>query len=133
MEENMPLVKIEARKNWSASKKKEIMEAVHSALRDALKILADDRNIRFHAYPPEDFEVPPGKTENYILVEITQFCGRSLQAKKELYQGIIANLGKLGIAATDVFIILHEVPLDNWGIRGGLPASEVDLGFKVGV
>ena len=129
----MPLVKIEARKNWSASKKKEIMEAVHSALRDALKILADDRNIRFHAYPPEDFEVPPSKTENYILVEISQFSGRTLQAKKELYQGIVKNLGQQGISATDVFIVLHEVPLDNWGIRGGLPASEVNLGFKVGV
>jgi phenylpyruvate tautomerase PptA (4-oxalocrotonate tautomerase family) len=32
-----------------------------------------------------------------------------------------------------VFIVLNEIPLDNWGIRGGIPASEVDLGFKVGV
>jgi hypothetical protein len=29
--------------------------------------------------------------------------------------------------------VLNEVPLENWGIRGGQPASEVDLGFKVNV
>lgn len=98
----MPLVKIDTRKSWSASQKKEIMEAVHSAMRDALKIPENDRNIRFNKYHQEDFQVPPGKTENYILVEISMFAGRSLQAKKELYQGIVANLSKLEILAGDV-------------------------------
>jgi phenylpyruvate tautomerase PptA (4-oxalocrotonate tautomerase family) len=39
----------------------------------------------------------------------------------------------LGIQATDIFIVLHEPPLENWGIRGGVPASEVDLGFNLKV
>jgi phenylpyruvate tautomerase PptA (4-oxalocrotonate tautomerase family) len=129
----MPLVKIETRKSWSVTQKKEIMEAIHSAMREALKIPEDDRDIRFHEYQPEDFQVSPEKTENYILVEISMFTGRSLQAKKELYQCIVANLGNQGISSTDIFIVLHEIPLENWGIRGGIPASEVDLGFKIGV
>ena len=33
----------------------------------------------------------------------------------------------------DITIVLHEVPTQNWGIRGGQPASEVDLGFEVKV
>jgi len=109
------------------------MDAIHSAMREALKIPENDRDIIFHEYHPEDFQVSPNKTENYILVEISMFTSRSLQAKKELYQGIVANLGKQRILASDVFIVLHEVPLENWGIRGGIPVSEVDLGFKVGV
>jgi len=129
----MPLVKIETRKSWNASQKKEIMEAIHSSMREALKIPENDRDIRFHEHHPDDFQVSPDKTENYILVEISMFIGRSLQAKKELYQDIVTNLGKLGVLASDVFVVLHEVPLENWGIRGGIPASEVDLGFKVGV
>ena len=129
----MPLVKIETRKTWNASQKRGIMEAIHSAMREALKIPEKDRDIRFHEYRPEDFQVSPEKTEKYILVEISMFAGRSLQAKKALYQGIVANLGQLGILASDIFVVLHEVPLENWGIRGGIPASEVDLGFKVGV
>jgi phenylpyruvate tautomerase PptA (4-oxalocrotonate tautomerase family) len=77
--------------------------------------------------------VPPGKSENYTLIEITLFAGRSLEAKRALYQAIVKNLGALGIAPDDVFIVLNEVALENWGIRGGVPASEVDLGFNVKV
>jgi hypothetical protein len=29
--------------------------------------------------------------------------------------------------------MLHESPKENWGIRGGQAASDVDLGFKVEV
>ncbi len=129
----MPLVRVETRKFRSASQKAEIMEAIHSAMRDTLKIPENDRNIRFHEYHPDDFHVPSGKTENYTLIEITMFSGRSLKTKKALYQGIVTKLGNAGISAADVFIVLHEVPLENWGIRGGIPASEVDLGFKVDV
>ena len=132
-EKNMPLVKIETRRSWRASQKTEIMDAIHSALRVALNIPEHDRTIRFHEYHPEDFQVSPDRTENYTLVEISMFHGRSLQAKKTLYQAIVANLGKIGIHAGDIFIVLHEIPLENWGIRGGIPASEVDLGFNVGV
>jgi phenylpyruvate tautomerase PptA (4-oxalocrotonate tautomerase family) len=102
-------------------------------MREALKIPEDDRDIRFHEYHPDNFQVSPEKTENYVLVEISMFAGRSLQAKKALYKGIVTNLGKLGIAASDVFIVLHDIPLENWGIRGGVPASELDLGFDLDV
>ena len=129
----MPLVKIETRKPWQPSQKIKIMEAVHSTMREALKIPEDDRDIRFREYHPDDFQVSPEKSENYTLVEISMFAGRSVEAKKALYKGIVTNLGRLGIASGDVFIVLHEIPLENWGIRGGMPASEVDLGFDLDV
>ncbi len=129
----MPLVKIETRRSLKVAEKKNLFNAVHSALREALGILEEDRNIRFVSYSPEDFQVPPGKTLNFTLVEITLFAGRSPEAKKNLYRNIVGNLGELGISPVDVFIVLHEVPLENWGIRGGIPASEVDLGFDVQV
>ena len=77
--------------------------------------------------------MPPGKTENYTFVEITLFPGRSLDAKRTLYRSIVRRFGEFGIAPSDIFIVLNEPPLDNWGIRGGVPASEVDLGFKLDV
>jgi hypothetical protein len=35
--------------------------------------------------------------------------------------------------ANEIKIILIEVPLENWGSRGGKRAAEIDLGFKVNV
>ncbi|WFT94318.1 tautomerase family protein [Bradyrhizobium barranii] len=59
------------------------------------------------------------------------FSGRSLEAKRALYKALITNLSVLGVPATEIKIILLEVPAENWGLRGGYPASEIDLGLKV--
>lgn len=129
----MPLAKIEVRKKWSPEQTQAIIEAIYLAQRESLQVPEDDRQIRLIEYAPEHFHVPPGRSENFTLVEITLFAGRSIDAKRSLYQAIVKNLGMVGIAPTDVFIVLNEVALENWGIRGGIPASDVDLGFKVNV
>ena len=131
--EIMPLARIEVRKSRPAQEVAAIIEAVYQAQREALKVPEGDRQIRYIEHRPEHFAVPPGKTENYTLVEMVLFPGRSLDAKRNLYKSIVRRFGKLGIAAPDVFIVVYEPPLDNWGIRGGVPASEVDLGFNLNV
>ena len=67
------------------------------------------------------------------LVDIDLFSGRSFGAKKTLYQAIVRNLEPFGIPPDQVKILLRESPAENWGIRGGVPASEVELGFEVNV
>jgi len=129
----MPLAKIEVRKSRPAEEVSDLIEAVYQAQREALKVPEGDRQVRYIEHKPEHFAVPPGKTENYTLVDITLFPGRTLDAKRKLYQSIVRRFGELGIAPSDIFIVLNEPPLDNWGIRSGVPASEVDLGFNINV
>ena len=129
----MPLVRIEVRRSREPEEKRAVCDAVHAAMKEALLIPEHDRHIRYIEHAPEDFQVPPGKTEDYTLVEITLFQGRSMDAKRNLYQAVVRNLGSLGIAPEDVFIVLIESPTENWGVRGGVPASEVNLGFKIEV
>lgn len=129
----MPIVRIAGRKGRPPAAKRALLEAVHSALREALKIPEDDRTQILHEYAPEDFETPLTKTEKFVLVEITMFPGRSLEAKRHLYQAVVQNLGLLGIAPEDLLIVLHEPAMENWCVRGGIPASEVDVGFKIDV
>jgi hypothetical protein len=38
-----------------------------------------------------------------------------------------------GIPASDVTLVMVEAPRENWGVQGGQPASEVELGFAVEV
>ena len=84
----MPLARIEVRKNRPAEEVTAIMEAVYQAQREALKVPEGDRQIRYIEHKPEHFAVPPGKTENYTLVEIVLFPGRTLDAKRNLYKSI---------------------------------------------
>ena len=129
----MPLVRIEVLAGRPAAERKRLLEGVHAALVEAFGIPTDDRTHRIIEHDPENFEVPPGRSEKYTLVEITAFPGRSTAAKRALYRAIVRNLGEAGVPAEDVSIVLHEPPLENWGIRGGRSADEVDLGFRLDV
>jgi len=130
----MPLVKIEIRKGFSLEYKKAILDGVHQALVDALGIPDRDRFQRIYELDKGDFECPPDRSQAVTMIQITMFPGRSFEAKKKLYQNIIKNLGENpGIGGNDIMIILLEPPMENWGIRGGQPASEVDFEFKLDV
>lgn len=130
----MPLVKVEILKGKSKEYKKAILDGVHSALVEAFKIPDHDRIQRLYELDKENFEFPHTKSENNTLVELTVFKGRSLEAKKLLYSAIADNLAKSpGIMCEDLTIVINEPPMENWGIKGGKPASEVNLGFKIDV
>ncbi len=129
----MPLVLMSMRKGRSSELKKQMMESVHASLVEAFKIPAWDFNQRILEFDPDNFQIPPVKSAEYTILEMTVFPGRSLAAKAELYQKIVNRWETLGIPKDAVAIVLHEPALDNWGIRGGFPASQVDIGFKVDV
>ena len=119
----MPLAKIEVRRSRPAAEVTALMEAVYLSMREALKVPEDDRQVRYVEHRPEHFWVAPGKSENYTLVEVMMFPGRSIDAKRTLYQGIVQRFGALGIAPIDVMVVLSEPPKESWGVLG-VPASE---------
>ena len=129
----MPLVKVSLLKGRSKEEKKALLDGIHAALMDAFKIPENDRNQRIFEFELDNFDIPEGKTSNYTLIEIDVFPGRSLDAKRKFYQTTVQNLKELDIQPNDLLIVLKEPPLDNWGVRGGIPASEIDLGFKLDV
>jgi phenylpyruvate tautomerase PptA (4-oxalocrotonate tautomerase family) len=129
----MPNVTIEVRKCYTKDQEQAIIDAVHAALMAGIKTPAWDRTIRLVVHEPHRFATPPDKDERYTLVDIDLFPGRSLDAKKALYHAIVTNLAKFGIPADHIKVLLRESAAQNWGVRGGVPASEVDLGFKVDV
>lgn len=67
------------------------------------------------------------------LVAIDCFAGRSDAAKRVLYADVVRRLGEHGIPANDITIVMREIPQIDWGIRSGLAACDVDLGFDVEV
>ena len=118
---------------WAESNAGSLIEAIQGALEESLKIPDWDRDIVLYIVPAGRRIVPSGRSDRYTRIEIAMFAGRSLEAKRALYRCIVRNLERLGVPTTEIKIILVEVPPENWGIRGGVPASEVDLGFKVDV
>ncbi len=131
----MPHVLIETRREASKAGEVALIEAVHGALERAFRIPPTDRHVRLLVHEPHRFAVPPGTAEPdlFTQVSIDAFAGRSLDAKRALYREIVESLEPLGIPGDHVSILLRESPLENWGIRGGAAACDVDLGFDVNV
>lgn len=130
----MPAALIEVRRDYSAEEAQALIDALHAAMVSALEIPADDRIVRLVTHSPACFACPPGKAHpaRFTLIGIDLFAGRSVAAKRRLYAAIVEHLAPLGIPADHLLVRLNEIPRENWGVRG-LPASEVDLGFKVEV
>ncbi|MCS5707954.1 tautomerase family protein [Candidatus Berkiella cookevillensis] len=130
----MPFVLLEVRKKYSPEQEIALMNAVHSAIQDAFK-KPDDINIRLLAHEPHRFPAPSTKThpELYMNISIDCIAGRSIAAKRNLYRLIIENLGQFGIPKDHVKILLRETSSENWGIRGGQAACDVELGYTIEV
>lgn len=131
----MPTVMIETRLPRTPEAEIAMMDAVHSALVEAFHIPVHDREVRLIAHAPHRFQAPPDRAqpELFTLISIDAFAGRSVDAKRQLYRAIVDKLEPLGIPRDHVLTVLREHPTENWGLRGGRAACDVDLGFKVNV
>jgi phenylpyruvate tautomerase PptA (4-oxalocrotonate tautomerase family) len=131
----MPHVLIETRREYSEAEEVALMDAVHGALRRTFRIPAEDRHVRLLPHEPHRFACPPGtaQPDRYTQISIDAFEGRSIDAKRALYREIVESLDPLGIPGDHISIVVRDVPQTNWGIRGGVAACDVDLGFDVGV
>ncbi len=131
----MPSTTIEVRRRYGADEEVAIIDAVHDALVSAFDIPSGDKHVRLISHEPHRFAPSPAlaRPELYTFVAIDCFAGRSVQAKRTLYREIVDRLSTLGIPPDHVTIVLRESPLENWGVRGGQAACDVDLGFNVNV
>ena len=115
----MPLVRIDMIKGKSTEYKKQVLECVHTGLEEALGIPDWDRFQRIVEIPREDFETAPGKSDDFMIIELTLFPGRTKEQKGKAFEIITAKLSeKLGINPPDIFIVINEPPLENWGMAG---------------
>ena len=115
----MPIVNVEMLKGRSPEYKKTVLDCIHQGLVESIGIEDWDRFQRITEYDREDFEFPSFKTDAFMIIEIKLFPGRTKEQKKELIERI-TNLLKerLSIDPSDVFIVIQEPELENWGIGG---------------
>ena len=67
------------------------------------------------------------------LVEIVAFPGRSVAAKRTLYQSLARRFEAAGVSPKDLFVIITEPPLENWSPRNGESSADVKPAFKLDV
>ena len=129
----MPHASIHRLRDSAPTNRKAIVLAVNRAIVEALKVPEDTHPTRLCEYDRDTFLIPRESSDRFTLVEITIYPGRTLETRRTLYQTVIRELAVLDIEPRDVRVVLYEIPLENWGLRGGIPASEIDLGFEIAI
>jgi len=129
----MPVTLVSIFEGRSAAEKRALMETVQGAIAATLKLPPHDRNLRLCVHGRDEWLLPEGTSDRYVLVEIALFEGRTPETKGQLYAAIVEALAGVGVAKSDVFLRIIEQPRENFGIRGGQRADLVMLGYEVKV
>ena len=129
----MPIINIETVQHINHSVKNEILKAMHDLVTDTLQIPAKACHIRWMEIDKNNYYCSTDMTANHTYIEIKLFPGRSLEVKKSLYRSIFNTLNNYNVATNDLMIALNEIPMENWGMEGGVPCSEIALDYKVNI
>lgn len=127
----MPLVKISRRAGASAEENHRLLDAAHDALVEAFKIPEGDRHQQLIELDGAHFEIPAQRGPGFTLIEITAFPGRSVEAKRALYQALARRCEAAGVPARDLFVVLYEPALESWSPRDGVSAADRKPAFKL--
>lgn len=113
--------------------KAQLSDIINSCMVDALAFPEDKRAHRFFPMEAEDFYFPAGRTEAYLVIEVSMMAGRSEAARKKLIHLLFERIDSaLGIGPVDVEIMLFELPACNFGFRG-TTGDEAALSYKIDV
>jgi phenylpyruvate tautomerase PptA (4-oxalocrotonate tautomerase family) len=129
----MPQVKIYGLQEILTPKRAAISDAIHSCLVNAFSVPEEKRFQRFILLERDDFIFPSDRTENYTIVELSLFEGRSEAVKQTFIRLLYAKLQEvIDLEPNDLEITIFETPSSNWGIRG-VPGNELKLNYTVNV
>jgi len=131
----MPSAIVEVRRSYSREQETHLLESVHAAIVAAFKVSPVHRNVTLVVHDAHRFlgRTDCATPEWLTNVSIFALPGRSLDAKRRLYRLITQKFAAVGIPPNCVLIRLHEVPAENFGVRGGQALCDVELGYPVDV
>lgn len=129
----MGQIKIFGIKNELHQIRETVSEIIQECMFEAFQYPKEKKAHRFIYIEEDSFYYFEGRTQKHTIIEISAFEGRSIEAKKKLYQLLFEKFeNQLQITPMDLEITLFETPKHNWGIRGK-SGDELSLNYKVNV
>ena len=113
--------------------KQDLSDIIHSCIVDIFKIPKQKKFQRFFPLKEKNYIFPLDRSNNYLIIEIIMFKGRSIETKKTLISTLYKRITEeLVISLQDIEIIMLESSKENWGIRG-FSGDELTLNYKTNI
>lgn len=129
----MAQIKIYGRADRLRARRDRLSDVLHQCVVEAFDYPENKRAHRFFGLDPDDFRYPDGRTEDYTVIEVSLFEGRSVAAKKRFYALVFELFDReLGMSPIDIEITLTETPRHNWAMRGHA-GDDLTLDYRIDV
>jgi len=108
----------------------ELARDVRHAVVESLGLAPELGKVIVYSAPVQCRSVHSSRDPAFVLAEVLMFPGRDQEIKNRLYARLNQVIKQhTGVDDANIFINVIESPRGDWGIRGGRPASQVDLGY----
>ncbi len=126
----MPLAKLHVPAELGPEACQALAQDVREAIIRALDVQPIRAKVIVYTAPMHCRAVHPQRDPAFVAAEVLIFQGRS----RELKDRLLAELSKAiilhtGLTQENVFINIQESQRQNWGLVGGVPGDQVDLGY----
>lgn len=121
----MPNITISLLEGRSPQRRRELLEAARRAVMEGFDYHGKGLSVRILEFSPENFLPPPGRSDRYMILEAVCFPGRTSAQLAAFYRLFAGELERLGEDSGECLMMVRDLPLENWGMAGGRPASEV--------
>lgn len=129
----MPTTKIYGRRSTIGPLQQTLSDVIQSCVADGLKFPNEIRLQRFFLMEDADFLHGEGRSDDYLVIEIAMFEGRSVETIKGLINMLYERITEATpIARSDIDITIHEVPRHCWGLQGQI-GDEKRLSYQVAI
>ena len=126
----MPFVKVHVSQGLELSNQNLILKQIRNALIQILGIKDSHGHLILYESPSMAREVHESRDINFVFIEIQMFSGRTDEQKEKLFKKITSIIkAHIAVNENDILINIIETERKNWGGRGGIPVSKLDLGY----
>lgn len=121
----MPNITISVRRGRPPQRRKALLEAASRAVTEGFDYHGKGLSVRIIEFAPENFLPPPGRSQDYMIVEAVCFPGRTAEQLRAFYHIFAGILEEIGEDSNECLMMVRELPLENWGMAGGKCAADL--------
>lgn len=126
----MPVAKIHISTELNEDQCRALAEDARHSVVDSLGLAPEFGKVIINQTPLYCRSVDESRDPNFVLAEVLMFKGRTQEIKNRLYKNLTKVISRhTGVDGANVFIDIIESDRRDWGIRGGVAANEVELGY----
>jgi phenylpyruvate tautomerase PptA (4-oxalocrotonate tautomerase family) len=128
-ETTVPFVKLHVSSRRIFSRKK-LVQDVRLGLVETLGIKPDHGHVVLYQSWVSFRATDRSRSADFVFVEILMFAGRSDKMKARLFKRLNDIVrDRTGVPERDILFVITEADRNNWAGRGGVPISQLDIGY----